>query len=81
MRLTDVLRTITTSTFAASLVLLAPEATLKAFEVMVSPLFQAMLSNIEESVVLSDLRNILLPNLLSGHGRIRQAEEMLGTIA
>lgn len=77
----SVFDTITTSTFAASMVLLAPEAALKAFEFMVSPLFQAILSNIEESVVLSDLRNILLPKLLSGHGRIKQAEEMLGTIA
>ena len=58
--------TITTSTFEATDVLLAPKEVLLAFDKQVTPLFQQVHANIHQSRTLAALRDTLLPKLLSG---------------
>jgi type I restriction enzyme S subunit len=58
--------TITTSTFEATDVLLAPGEVLLTFEKRVSPLFHRIRANIHKSRTLATLRDSLLPKLLSG---------------
>lgn len=67
----SVFDTITTSTFASSRVILAPKPLLEAFENVISPLFQRILINTEESRTLAALRDVLLPKLLSGEIRVK----------
>ena len=62
--------TITTSTIEATNVLLAPKKLLLAFDKHVSPLFQLVHTNIQQSRTLVALRDTLLPKLLSGEVRI-----------
>jgi type I restriction enzyme S subunit len=42
----------------------------------VEPLYQRLTSNLRESQTLAALRDTLLPKLLSGEVRIKQAEEI-----
>ena len=58
--------TITTSTFEATDVLLAPKEVLLAFDKQVTPLFQQVQANLHQSRTLAILRDTLLPKLLSG---------------
>ena len=58
--------TITTSTFEATDVLLAPKELLLAFDKQVTPLFQQVHANLHQSRTLATLRDTLLPKLLSG---------------
>ncbi len=58
--------TITTSTFEATDVLLAPKEVLIAFDKQVTPLFQQVHANLLQSGTLATLRDALLPKLLSG---------------
>ena len=58
--------TITTSTFEATDVLLAPKEVLLAFDKQVTPLFQQVHANLHQSRTLTTLRDTLLPKLLSG---------------
>lgn len=58
--------TITTSTFEATKVLLAPKEVLLAFDRQVTPLFQQVHANLHQSRTLATLRDTLLPKLLSG---------------
>lgn len=58
--------TITTSTFEATDVLLAPNELLLAFDKQVSPLFQQLHANLHQSRTHATLRDSLLPKLLSG---------------
>ena len=58
--------TITTSTFEATHVLLAPKEVLLAFDQQVTPLFQQVHANLHQSRTLATLRDTLLPKLLSG---------------
>lgn len=62
--------TITTSTFEATDVLLAPREVLLAFDRQVTPLFQQLLANLHQSRTLAALRDTLLPKLLSGELRV-----------
>ena len=66
----SVFDTITTSTFAASKVVLPPQQVFDVFEKTVSPIFARILSNIHESRTLAALRDALLPKLLSGELRV-----------
>jgi type I restriction enzyme S subunit len=66
----SVFDTITTNTFANANVILPTTPILQAFEKAVSPLFQRMLINTEESCTLAALRDALLPKLLSGEIRV-----------
>jgi len=58
--------TITTSTFNATKVLLAPKDVLLAFDKKAKPLFERVHANLHESRSLAALRDTLLPKLLSG---------------
>ena len=77
----SVFDTITTSTFKASRVLLAPLKTLAAFETVVSPLFLKIREHSLESRSLAALRDTLLPKLISGELRIPDAERIVGEVA
>ena len=67
--------TITTSTFEATDVLLPPRDVVLAFDSQVGPLFRRILANLHQSRTLAELRNTLLPNLLSGELRIACASD------
>lgn len=62
----SVFDTITTSTFEATDVLLAPKEVLLTFDEHVTPLFQQVRANLNQSRTLATLRDTLLPKLLSG---------------
>lgn len=62
--------TITTSTFEATDVLLAPKDVLLAFDTRVTPLFRQVRANLHQSRTLATLRDTLLAKLLSGEVRV-----------
>jgi type I restriction enzyme S subunit len=66
--------TITTSTFEATDVLLAPKEVLLAFDKQVTPLFQQVHANLHQSRTLATLRDTLLPKLLSGEWSVASLE-------
>ncbi len=67
----SVFNTITTRTFRTSLILLPPKDILHRFDEMVTPIFERILRNQEESRTLAALRDTLLPRLISGELRVR----------
>jgi type I restriction enzyme S subunit len=73
----SVFDTITTTTFANSLVTRPPESLLLGFEREVKPLFARILSNTKESRTLAALRETLLRKLISGQIRLNQAEKII----
>jgi type I restriction enzyme S subunit len=75
----SVFDTITTKTIAASNVVVAPPPVLAAFEERVTPTFQRILKNVEGSGTLAALRDTLLPKLISGELRVKDAERFIGT--
>jgi type I restriction enzyme S subunit len=74
----SVFDTITTATFERSQVVLPPRVLLTAFERIVSPLFSHSLANICQSRSLAALRDTLLPKLISGELRVKDAEKFVG---
>jgi type I restriction enzyme S subunit len=57
---------------------LAPDGTLaKAFSAITGPLIDRMESNKQESSILAATRDLLLPKLMSGEIRIREAEKIV----
>ena len=70
--------TITTSTFEATDVLLAPREVLLAFDKQVTPLFQQVYANLHQSRTLATVRDTLLPNLLSGELRMAGLDPVKG---
>ncbi len=73
----SVFDTITTSTFASSKVVLLSVAVTQAFERVVTPLFRRILINTDESRTLASLRDTLLPKLISGELRVKDAERVV----
>jgi type I restriction enzyme S subunit len=73
----SVFDTITRKTFDQFLVLSAPSEVLKKFGKMTSPIFERMKTADLESKTLSELRDTLLPKLISGELRIPDAEKFL----
>ena len=69
--------TITTSTFASTLVVLPSRPVLSAFEERIAPHFERVLSGVEESRTLAALRDALLPKLISGELRVKDAERLV----
>lgn len=67
--------TITTSTFEATDVLLAPKEVLLAFDKQVMPLFHQIRANLHQSRTLAILRDTLLPMLLSGKVKCASSKE------
>ncbi|MGH9795170.1 MAG: restriction endonuclease subunit S [Candidatus Acidiferrales bacterium] len=66
-----------TDCFAQYLLVAPSEPVAKRFGEIVRPLFQRAKVNSEESSVLSALRDTLLPKLISGEVRVKQAEELI----
>ena len=77
----SVFDTITTSTFAMAKVTLPSPEVVRAFENSVSPLVERIRVNQQQIEALAQLRNLLLPKLLSGEIRVRDAEAQLAAIA
>jgi type I restriction enzyme S subunit len=72
----SVFDTITTNTIQAARATIADPALLDHFEAIVSPLLNRVLANIEESGTLATTRDLLLPKLMSGEIRVRDAEKI-----
>ncbi len=70
--------TITTKTFRDALIIQPTNAFTEKFEQDVNPLMQVILRNQEQSRTLAALRDALLPKLLSGEVRVRDAEAFIG---
>lgn len=77
----SVFSTITRQTFEAIRRPVPPPTVLKAFEELVTGWFEAMLSGVEESRTLAQLRDTLLPKLISGELRIADTEKFLERVA
>jgi len=73
----SVFSTITRNTFWAIDRPVPSPAVLDAFERNVAPRFEKILSNVQESRTLTQLRDILLPKLISGELRIADAEKFI----
>lgn len=73
----SVFSTITRQTFEAIQRPVRPPSVLAAFEELVTGWFDAILSNVEESRTLAQLRDTLLPKLISGELRIKDAERFM----
>jgi type I restriction enzyme S subunit len=73
----SVFDTITRKTFDQFSVLSAPSEVLKKFGEMTAPIFERMKTADLESKTLSELRDTLLPKLISGKLRIPDAEKFL----
>jgi len=76
----SVFDTITTNTFAASRIVLAPQPALKVFDAVAAPLFYRILVGMEESCTLSITRDTLLPKLLSGELHVPDAASVVNEI-
>lgn len=57
----------------------APEAIMRAFTQTVAPMLDQVLANQARATLLADLRDTLLPRLISGRLRVPEAEELLAT--
>ena len=60
---------------------LPPDELMKAFHDAISPLFEHVVGNIHESRTLAALRDLLLPKLMSGEIRLKDAEQALEAVA
>lgn len=59
-----------------------PDAqTLQNFDKLIIALFEAIKNRVRESATLVELRDLLLPKLVSGQLRVKDAEKILGNIA
>jgi type I restriction enzyme S subunit len=63
--------------FTAARILIPPSSVLAVFEQQVEPLLASRAQNERESRTLAELRDLLLPKLLSGEIRIKQAEKVM----
>jgi type I restriction enzyme S subunit len=73
----SVFDTITTTTFASSRFVLPPKRVLTAFEDHAAPLFHRALRSAHESRTLAALGDTLLPKLISGELRVKDAERFV----
>ncbi len=71
----SVFDTITRATFDGLMVVSPPEGIVSSFEIVAAPLFEALLSIRRESVKLSQLRDSILPRLLSGSVLVAAAND------
>jgi type I restriction enzyme S subunit len=59
----------------------APLIDMKNFDAFISPLFDQMVNIAQQSRTLAQLRDTLLPTLISGELRIKDVDNFIGTIA
>jgi type I restriction enzyme S subunit len=76
----SVFDTITTRTLQGSRVIVPERALLAQFESVATPLFGNVLANLEESGVLAQTRDLLLPKLMSGEIRLKDAEKAVAEV-
>jgi type I restriction enzyme S subunit len=74
----SVFDTITTQTFESSCVVLPDRQVVSCFNQAAEPLFRRILACQRESRTLAALRDALLPKLMSGELRVRDAEKLVG---
>jgi type I restriction enzyme S subunit len=74
----SVFDTITTVTLQNARIIDAGPEVAKAYEEKARPLYDRVLANQEENTTLAALRDLLLPKLLSGEIRIKDAEKVVG---
>jgi type I restriction enzyme, S subunit len=77
----SVFGTITRDTLAGIQVVIPPAAVTREFDRIVAPLLSRILGNLKEKEILAALRDALLPKLLSGEIRVKQAEKIVGEVA
>jgi type I restriction enzyme S subunit len=75
----SVFDTITRNTFENIWVIHPIQQLLNRFEILVRPFFDQILSNQRQSATLTSIRDALLPKLLSGEIRVKDAEKFVGT--
>ena len=73
----SVFDTITTSTFNSARFVLPPDPLFLMFEKQVSPLLNQVLVACEQSRTLAALRDALLPKLVSGQLRVKDAQRFV----
>ena len=73
----SVFDTITTSTFATSKVVIPPDRVFGEFERRVDPMFRRVMAGTKASRTLAALRDALLPKLISGELRVKDAERTI----
>jgi type I restriction enzyme S subunit len=71
----SVFETITRETFRSIQILNPPAVLIVAFEKVVSPLLESILCSLRESRALIEIRDTLLPKLISGEIRLKDAEK------
>ncbi|PPT28537.1 hypothetical protein XarbCFBP7610_14275 [Xanthomonas arboricola] len=76
----SVFSTITRQTFDAIKIAVPSEKILQRFEKTVAVWFEKILLNVQQSQALIQLRDTLLPKLLSGELRVKDAERMAETV-
>jgi type I restriction enzyme S subunit len=72
--------TITTDTFRRSQIVIPPADVLRRCEDTIAPLFRRILMNTEISKTLAELRDTLLPRLISGKLRVPEAEKLVEAV-
>jgi len=77
----SVFETITRATFDAVPVIEPAPEVLSVFEVHTRPIFDRILNNQREAHTLAAIRDALLPKLLSGEIRVRDAEKSVEALA
>jgi len=65
------------SNFRPIPVIVPPEEVMLRFDTLVAPLFSKVTNNLRESFALSTIRDALLPKLLSGEMRVKDAEKFV----
>lgn len=74
----SVFSTVTRQTFKTIRAVLPPESVLHQFEKYAASLLDPILGNVHESRTLAQLRDTLLPKLISGELRVPEAEHIIG---
>ena len=77
----SVFSTITRQTFASISLPMPPPAILKAFEESISLIFNKILEAVEESLTLAQIRDMLIPKLMSGTIHLSGAQKRVETIS
>ncbi len=72
--------TITTKTFRDTICVNPPQSLIGEFENRILPIMDAILNNQQQSRTLAELRDTLLPKLISGEVRVPEAEETMAGI-
>jgi type I restriction enzyme, S subunit len=77
----SVFDTITTRTLESASVVVAPDEIMDEFEANVASIYHRILINCEQSRALGEIRDLLLPKLISGELRVKEAERIVAEAA